>query len=228
MKCAWCNVTKDEILTMRRGVQLWHEAIGNCTGDGSFSLDMKASWPGPLHFLDSGLAKFILETVGDRSLLDVGAGSGQYGAFFEQQRERRIAVPAWRGIDGATNVEEFTRKHGPAGSLTRHANICDETLRPKPAEWVMSLEVGEHLPASCLTSYVQLLSRCARRGIFVSWAPPGQAGHCHVSTRGERWVRETFAQLGWEKDEALTRRAQNASTLWYLKRNTLVLVRRQR
>ena len=201
----------------------------NCTTDGSFIVQGK-HWPAPYHVVDAGLARLLVDIVGRTSLLDVGAGSGQYGAWFLEaaQKQPGAAVPAWRGVDGAANVEEFTRTRGPPGSLVSHANICDPRLTLPSAEWVMSLEVGEHLPGSCLEAYCQLLSRTARTGLVLSWARVGQGGHCHISTRSERWVREAFGKLGWTADEPLTARAREAARLEYLKRNVIVFVARSR
>ena len=225
MQCGWCNTTKSQIATAIRGIQLLEEILGNCTGDGSFDLSNWTKWPAPFHILDTGLATAVLETLANQTLLDVGAGSGQYGAWFEEARRQHVAAPEWRGVDGGADVEEFTRKYGPPGSLTTQANICDPALELKPSEWAMSLEVGEHLPSWCLVTYIRLLSRSARRGLFLSWAHPGQAGHCHVSSRSERWVRESFGVFGWTADETLTAKARAAARLWYLKRNTFVFRR---
>ena len=47
------------------------------------NVSSSSPWPAAHHFLDVGLADAIIETVGpNASILDVGAGSGQYGAYF--------------------------------------------------------------------------------------------------------------------------------------------------
>ena len=181
MQCSWCNATASQVATAVRGIKLNREVLGNCSGsDGSFSFAGLSTWPGPMNILDAGLAQIVLEIVGSRSLLDVGAGSGQYGAWFEAQRQRAasVPVPAWRGVDGGDSIEEYTRRYGPPGSLTRQVKLCDPALRLPPASWAMSIEVGEHLPEACLHSYVSLLSRSARTGLIVSWAHSGQSGYC--------------------------------------------------
>ena len=83
-----------------------------------------SSWPAPFHFLDVGLGRFIRNTVANRSILDVGAGSGQYGAWFARANEHGGPRTRWSGIDGAANVESFTRAYGPRGAAVKHANIC--------------------------------------------------------------------------------------------------------
>ena len=195
----------------------------NCSAtDGSFTIPMHFRWPAPYHFLDSGIAQLLL-TLGAASIIDVGAGSGQYGAWLETRRRRGEAnVPAWRGVDGATNIEQFTRTKGAPGAAVRYANVCDARVDlGAPAEWAMSLEVGEHLPESCLGTYTRLLARSATRGLLLSWAHPGQGGHCHISTRSGEWVKATFGRFGWALDAELTARARNASKLGWLRRNIM-------
>ena len=222
MGCAGCNVSSLQVASAVALAKEWGYADKNCTNDGSFTVQGK-HWPAPYHFVDAGLARFLIGIVGGASLLDVGAGSGQYGSwFFEQRQKQAGAVPAWRGVDGAANVEEFTRTRGPPGSLVSHANICDPRLVLPSATWLMSLEVGEHLPSACLATYIRLLSRTARDGLVLSWARVGQGGHCHISTRSEGWVRDALGRTGWAADEALTARARAAASLGFLKRNVLV------
>ena len=98
----------------------------NCSAtDGSFTIPMHFRWPAPYHFLDSGIAQLLL-TLGAASIIDVGAGSGQYGAWLETRRRRGDAnVPAWRGVDGATNIEEFTRTKGAPGAAVRARGAGD-------------------------------------------------------------------------------------------------------
>lgn len=222
MACSWCNTTHARVAAAIATAVEWGYA-DNCSDDGRFTVS-GTRWPAPYHFVDVGLANFLIEIVGDSTLLDVGAGSGQYGAHFFAERSKRsgMLVPAWRGVDGASNIEEFTRTRGPPGSQVTHASLCDPMLSLPAAAWVMSLEVGEHLKSSCLETYCRLLSRTARRGLVLSWARVGQGGHCHISTRSESWVRQALGRLGWAADEPLTARARAAAQLAYLQRNVII------
>lgn len=225
MACAICNSTADQVRLAKLAITgSWTDADTdvNCTMDGSFVINA-TRWPAPYHFLDDGVARFLLETVGSDSLLDIGAGSGQYGAWFESQRSLHWRMPIWRGVDGASNIEEYTRTRGPPGSFVQHASVCDATLRLPPADWAMALEVGEHLPSQCVPTFTELLARSARHGILLSWARPGQGGVCHISTRDVRWVRATFEGLGWAVDEQRTEQARAAAKLSWLRKNLLVL-----
>jgi hypothetical protein len=66
------------------------------------------------------------------SVLDLGAGLGQYGHALLSADSR----VAWHGYDGAGNVEEAT------GSFVRFVDLTLPLSLPR-ADWVLSLEVGE-------------------------------------------------------------------------------------
>ena len=178
-----------------------------CSND-TTAFPLSGPWPGTrgymLHLMDSGVAEFLRKLVWNHSLLDVGAGTGMYGAHFHSLRadpsrgSQKVDAPAWVGFDGSPDVENFTRTKGPPGSLTLQADLCDPSLTLPTLDWAMSLEVGEHLPTHCLANYLRLLDAGNRRGLFLSWAVPGQSGHCHINTRAPAVVVATLAVLGYD------------------------------
>ena len=228
--CIGCAVCKTSLADLQRAAVMMAALAVNCSyEDGTFER-LVGPWPAPYHFLDEGIANAIATIVGSLSLLDVGAGSGQYGAYFYASRRAGRPAPAWSGIDGASNVDAFSRT-GPPGAGVSHANICDPARREASArvrkDWVMSLEVGEHLPSTCLPAYTALLHWANRRGLLLSWARPGQPGKCHVSPRSPESLVTEFEALGYVLDEAATAGArQNASFAW-MRKNFLVLRRRE-
>jgi 2-polyprenyl-3-methyl-5-hydroxy-6-metoxy-1,4-benzoquinol methylase len=50
-------------------------------------------------------------------------------------------------------------------------------------DWILSLEVGEHIPHQLEDVFIGNLVRHAKKGIILSWAVPGQEGHHHVNNR---------------------------------------------
>ena len=228
--CIGCAVCEAHPADLKRAAVMMAAMAVNCSyEDGTFER-LVGPWPAPYHFLDKGIANAIAAIVGSASLLDVGAGSGQYGAHFYKSRRAGETAPVWLGIDGASNVEAFSRT-GPPGAGVAYANICDAPRQQTAArvrqDWVMSLEVGEHLPLTCLPTYTALLHRANRRGLLLSWARPGQPGKCHVSPRSPEALVAEFEGLGYALDEAETERARrNASFVW-MKKNFMVLRRRE-
>ena len=205
-----------------------------CSND-TTAFPLSGPWPGTrghmLHLMDSGVAEFVRKLVWNHSLLDVGAGTGMYGAHFHSLRadpsrgSRKVDAPEWTGFDGSPDIENYTRTKGPPGSLTLQADLCDPSLTLPTLDWAMSLEVGEHLPTHCLANYLRLLDAGNRRGLFLSWAVPGQSGHCHINTRAPAVVVATLAVLGYEYAVNDTLRARSeANTNWF--KNTLMVFRR--
>jgi len=60
------------------------------------------------------------------------------------------------------------------------ANLCEPFSLGKTGV-VMSLEVGEHIPAAYTAVYLENLFRHTDRYLLLSWAVRGQGGHGHVN-----------------------------------------------
>ena len=129
-----------------------------------------------------------------QSINDFGAGVGQYGHAL------RSIDPnvAWSGFDGAGNVESYTKGFVRFFDLTLPLNL------PR-ADWVLSLEVGEHLPSSMEAMYLRNLHAHQCRGIIGSWAALGQAGTGHINNHRREYVVRRFEELGYERHEELER-----------------------
>jgi hypothetical protein len=158
--------------------------------------------------------------VGGGTLLDVGAGVGEYGAFFLGCKQERR--PRWLGIDGSPNVTMLAAT-GPGRPLVREVNFC----KPPPADlevhdWTMSLEVGEHIPRHCLSNFVGILVNYSRLGVVLSWARPGQPGRGHVSPRSGTDVEAMMKERGFDKDANITEAFFKLGKLHYLQMNTKV------
>ena len=135
------------------------------------SYDDKSVRPANQHVpADAGLAKTIVKYISPNSspitLIDIGAGVGQYGAWFSKHAPQIT----WSGFDGAANVDSFTN-----GRVKwTDATVPYFDTIPFTADWVMSLEVGEHIPPNTTSQFIKTLVRHAKKGIILSWAIPGQ------------------------------------------------------
>ena len=159
----------------------------------------------------------------------MGAGSGQYGAYYRARWAARLSAPDWAGVDGARGVEEFTQTYGPEGARTQHVNFCDPSAAAKIGvhDWTMTLAVGEHVPSRCLGTFLNLLHMSNRLGVIVSWDEDrGRGGTCHVSPRTQRDVALAFAFLGdYRLDRTATNTLRAKSNISWIKRNVMVLRR---
>ena len=152
------------------------------------------------------LAQFVLPKAGVQptahisgslplySLNDLGAGVGNLG------HNLRGALPQldYRGFDGAGNVHNFTRGYVSFRDLTAPAAI-------PPADWVLSTEVGEHIPHAAEAQFVANLHAANCRGLVLSWAVPGQGGRGHINVHTNAYLIRLLSEMGYVLNEPATR-----------------------
>ena len=63
-------------------------------------------------------------------------------------------------------------------------------------DWVMSLEVAEHIPADFQAVYVDNINRHAKEGIVLSWARPGQGGYSGPGRRSAGDSADSYGRPG--------------------------------
>ena len=169
--------------------------------------------------LANGIAKFILQQRG-KIVIDIGCGNGFYTRVMNSHNGISCA-----GFDGNPNTPEIT--HG----------VCRVADFSKPQylglyDWVLSLEVGEHIPEEFEDIFLDNLCRHALTGIILSWAIPGQGGDGHVNCRDNKYIEDKLNERGFELDAECTNSLrQNSNTYpkpcyWF--RDTLLVFRRRK
>jgi len=150
------------------------------------------------------------------SLSDFGAGVGQYGRAL---LSRAPHFP-YRGYDAAGDVVSFT--DGFVGFL----DLTLPSLSLPLADYVMSLEVAEHVPNKFEAALVRNLHAHNRVGLILSWGTLNQPGVAHINNHNQSYVSALFEALGYHRNlpfERALRLAAKASP--WLSRNVLVLER---
>ena len=127
------------------------------------------------------------------SLNDFGAGVGQYG------RAILARDPRYRffGYDGAGNVEEVSK------GFVRFFDLTTPLSLPR-ADWLMSLEVGEHIPPQHELAVIRNLHAHNCRGMILSWAYLKKVGVGHVNNHSPRYLIRLLDELGYEHDKAVS------------------------
>jgi hypothetical protein len=94
------------------------------------------SYPLALHHYkeDTGLARCLSVFFHNKSVIDLGAGIGQYGRYYNFYD----ATISYEGFDGAYNVEEFTNNY------IKWTDLSIDMIDIKPAQWVQSFEVSNY------------------------------------------------------------------------------------
>lgn len=128
------------------------------------------------------------------SLNDFGAGVGQYGRAL-------LAVDPrfqYRGYDGAGNIADVSDNFVGFFDLTIPLSL------PR-ADWLLSLEVGEHIPSRLEEKVIRNLHAHNCRGLILSWAYLGKPGVGHVNNHGSVYLVKLFDELGYTFDETATK-----------------------
>lgn len=123
------------------------------------------------------------------SLGDFGAGIGQYGHALKALDPRHT----YRGFDGAGNIENVTER------FVRFADLTLPVTLPV-SDFVLSLEVGEHVPRASEASFVRNLDAHNRCGLIISWAALNQGGSSHINTHDPAYIRALLEEMGYEYD----------------------------
>ena len=87
------------------------------------------------------------------------------------------------------------------------------------ADWVLSLEVAEHIPRSHEAAFVSNVVRNARCGVLLSWGKPGQEGAGHVNLREPAYVSELMGKESFAEDASLTQQLRAAAKFFWLREN---------
>ena len=70
----------------------------------------------------------------------------------------------------------------------------------KQYDWVLSLEVGEHIPAKYFDTFIKNLCKHSKEGIILSWAIKDQDGLGHVNCRPNEYIKSILSPLGYVND----------------------------
>lgn len=147
------------------------------------------------------------------SLVDFGCGMGTYVKTF---RENNINA---FGFDGNPNTPELTN------NLCNVLDLSVPKTFDEPFDWVMSLEVGEHLPKRFEDIFINNLHNNNKRGIVLSWAIKGQGGHGHFNEQNTDYIKSKICKLGYTNDIENENILRNNSTLFWFK-NTIMVFRK--
>lgn len=149
------------------------------------------------------------------SVSDYGAGVGQYGAAFMSKMPELV----YYGYDGAGDVESYT------SGLVRWFDLT-QVLNNPVTDWVLSLEVGEHVPSKYEGMFIRNLHRHNCKGVILSWAILGQDGNMHINNHSNEYLTAVFADLGYHRDLILEALLRNpADNYKWFEKSTMVFRR---
>lgn len=201
----------------------YNEAYSSLVRKNGSNTDVEFQLPGPHVVAGEVLVQVLAEKVLLRtdgsccfSLTDLGAGVGQLGHALKA----KLPALEYHGYDGGGNVEEFTNGYVTFADLTL-------PLQLNRTDWLVSSEVGEHIPSRYEAQVIANMHALNCKGIILTWAIVGQGGNGHVNCHSNEYLINLFESLGYKKNDELTSalRAPQRGHRW-LERSSLAFERR--
>jgi len=94
-------------------------------------------------------------------------------------------------------------------------------------DWVLSMEVLEHIDVQFETVVLDNIDRAAGYGAVLSWASPGQRGFHHVNNRPAEYLNRVMKKRGFRLDMPTSQKLRTIAKFPWLKRNLMVFYRQR-
>ncbi|XP_055875545.1 uncharacterized protein LOC106052125 isoform X1 [Biomphalaria glabrata] len=164
------------------------------------------------HKWDKGFANALSSFLKGKTVGSFGDGPGAYKSYLDSLGE----VRNYTAYDGAPYIEDVTK------GLVKFLDLTSPQYDVPIFDWVLSIEVGEHIPPQYEDTYLDNLARHAREGLILSWASPGQNGLSHVNTKPLADVVLQMNRRGFTLNVKAGELLRNASTFYWLRNNVNV------
>ena len=123
------------------------------------------------------------------------------------------------GFDGNPSTPQLSKGSCSVFDLSHVAEVR------APFDWVMSLEVGEHLPKEHEDAFMENLHRHNVHGIVLSWATVGQGGTGHVNEQDNEYIKAKICGKGYTSDVKAELVLRKSARLNFFQ-NTLMVFRK--
>ena len=160
------------------------------------------------------IVPIIIDLINPMSVLDVGCGVGTWLAEF-----RKMGIEDIVGVDGGYIDQALLQI--PQEAFTT-ADLKKALDLKRKFDLVVSLEVAEHIPASCVETFIDSLVLHGPVVVF-SAAIPYQGGTHHVNEQWQDYWSDLFLKRGYVVIDAIRKNIWNNEIVevWY-KQNILV------
>ncbi|XP_071536165.1 uncharacterized protein [Panulirus ornatus] len=142
-----------------------------------------------------------------------------YGCFLPpagltmKQQQTLLSDDRW---DGASNIDELS------GGKIQVVDLSVPVDLGRRFDWVMSLEVGEHIPPAGEEAFLDDVVGHACKGVVLSWAVPGQNGHHHVNCRSNDYIKAKMALRGLKPQAEEERKLRDKVEISHFKNTIMV------
>uniref|UniRef100_A0A7S0FPU6 Apple domain-containing protein n=1 Tax=Pyrodinium bahamense TaxID=73915 RepID=A0A7S0FPU6_9DINO len=192
-----------------------HEADGRFSTMEVLRRDTFDEWQ-----LDKGLLQGLIRHVLpiDGVVADFGAGSGHYASWLND-----TGLITAHAFDGSPDIELVTKGTVQSADLGRPLTLW------RKFDWVLCLEVAEHIPPDLTGLFLRNLDEHTGEGLVLSWARPGLQGLGSTNPQSEAEVLSLLSlHTGLHLDHDLTAQVRASSQVAHLAESLLVFVRAPR
>lgn len=170
------------------------------------------------HMTDMKLVKALSTFFRGKSVGSFGDGPGAY----KREILKLSEVKLYDAYDGAPFCEETSE-----GRVAFLDLIVPQYGLPI-YDWIISLEVAEHIPNKSEAIYIDNLVRHSKEGIVLSWAAPGQGGLAHINNRPHEYVVKLMEDHGFSLDKDSSQKLRSSASFQWLIANTNVYRRKNK
>lgn len=147
------------------------------------------------------------------------ASFGDGPGIYKQKINNLKEVMSYDAYDGAPFTEKTTENR------CKFLDLSVPVYHIPKYDWIISMEVAEHIPKPFESIYLDNIVRHAKEGVILSWAKPGQGGFSHINNQPIEYVIEQFEQRGFRLNKKISETIKNAASLTWLKDNLNVYER---
>ena len=153
--------------------------------------------------------------LSDKTVASFGDGPRVYKREIDKLGHVKLHDP----FDGAPYCEETS--HG----RVRTMDLSIPQYGILQYDWIISLEVAEHIPEKYEAVYLDNIFRHAKEGIILSWAVPGQGGLSHINNKPIEYVSKVMRENGFQRHAGKSLKLQASASLSWIKSNINVYIR---
>ena len=169
------------------------------------------------HITDFQLAEYLSQFLKGKLVGSFGDGPGLYRKYFDETR----LLQSYDAYDGAPFSDSSSE------GRVKFLDLSVPQYGLPVYDWIISLEVAEHIPQQYEQVYLSNLARHAGTGIILSWDAPGQDGLFHVNNRPLNYVINAMKMLGFDHDKVSSSVLQSHAYFSWLNYNTNVYYRQK-
>ena len=178
---------------------------------GDVGVSSTVSGAGNPHKIDGGILNALPQIFDEESsVVDFGCGNADY---IKKLIENGFKCEAY---DGNLNTPQMT------GGIGKVLDLSKEFDLNKKFDYVISLEVAEHIPKEYEEIYVNNLIRHTDSYLIISWAVKGQGGDGHVNEQDEEYVLNLYKEKGMVHQKEISEALRSISTLGWFKETIFV------